>query len=283
MLLTAPVPSMNQPQLPNAEKPTGTALPIRGATVTNGEGTDVVESSCRIPEPVVATCEFPAEEAEQNMCNSNVEGRKMKENGKERVQSLPEGGDQASMGSSKDDGLPTRDADQSDEETDRLLHRTTKKKVSTAEESDASSGLRAVSSDQSDSEIAKQGEIQTALNQRHLSDGEDSDQERRSRREPSSAVEVHPEDRAKPSVGFAEPAATSRPVSETITPAVSPDEEEESPAQSGRPRTLSFISEKYSGLLGHSYRPGSTSSSSDVESPLYVARKKLLNQSEYIQ
>ena len=285
MLLTAPVPSPSQLQLPSAEKPTGTALPIRGATLTNGAGgTDVVESSCRIPELAAATCECVAEEAEQPTCNSNVEGKMMKRNGKECVQSLPERGDEASREPSKDDSMPTRDADKPGEEADtrRLVHRTTKKKASTAEQPDASSSLRAAASDQSDSEIAKE-EIQTSLNERHLSEGEDSDQERRrSPREPSSAVEVHPEDKAKPSVGFAEPAATSRPASETITPAVSPDEEEESPAQSGRPRTLSFISEKYSGLLSHSYRPGSTSSSSDIESPLYAARKKFLNQSEYI-
>ena len=285
MLLTAPVPSLSQLQLPSTEKPTGTALPIRGATLTNGAGgTDVVESSCMIPEPAAATCECVAEEAEQITCNSSMEGRMMKGNGKECVQSLPESGDEASTEPSKDERVPIRDADKSDEEADtcRLVRRTIKKKASTAEQHDASSSLRAAASGQSDSEIAKE-EIQTSLNQqRHLPEGEDSDQERRSPREPSSAVEVHPEDKAKPSVGFAEPAATSRPASETITPAVSPDEEEESPAQSGRPRTLSFISEKYSGLLSHSYRPGSTSSSSDIESPLYAARKNFLNQSECI-
>ena len=282
MLLTAPVPSLSQPQLPSTEKPTGTALPIRGATLTNGAGTDVGGSTCGIPEPAAATCECVAEEAEQITCNSNMEGRKMEVNSKEHVQSLPERGDEAGMEPSNSDRLPTKDADNLDEEADRLVHRTTKKKASTAEEPDALSSLRAAASDQSDSEIAKQEEIQTSLNQRHLSEEEDSGQgRRRGPRDPSLAVEVYPEDKAKPSVEFAEPAATSRPVSETITPAVSPDEEEESPAQSGRPRTLSFISERYSGLLSHSYRPGSTSSSSDIESPLYAARK-LLNQSEYI-
>jgi hypothetical protein len=213
-----------------------------------------------------------------------MEGGKMKESGRENVQSLPErGGDARMEPAHTNDRLPTTlDTDESNNQGDRLVHRTTctEKKSSIAEEGDASSSLRATTSDQSDSETTKQEEIQRALSRRHLSDGEDSEQERRSPREPSSAVEVHPEERAKPSVGFAEPAATSRPASESITPAVSPDEEEESPAQSGRPRTLSFISEKYTGLLSQSYRPGSTSSSSDIESPLYAARKKLLNQSE---
>ena len=225
-----------------------------------------------------------AEEAERttHTRNSNVEGGK-KKSGKESasMQCLPERsrGDEARLEPSHNDRLSTnyKDADKSEEEDCGVVHETTEKKSSTAEESDLSSSLRATASDQSDSERAKPEEIQTASNQRHQSDGEDSEQERRNPREPSSAVEVHPEEKAKPSVGFAEPAVISRPVSESITPAVSPDEEEESPAQSGRPRTLSFISEKYAGL---SYRPGSTSSSSDIESPLYAARKKLLNQSE---
>ena len=279
MFLTAPAPNLSQLQLPSVGKPTGTALPIRGAITTNGAGS-VESSHTRIPEPVVASCECLAEEAERIVCNSNSEGGEMKERGKESVQSLPERGDVARMEPSDNDRLPTKDANKSDDEAEGLMHVTTKKRASTSEESNASTSLRVATSDQPDSEIAKEEEIQTVPSQRHLSEGADMNQERR--REPPSAVEVHPESRAKPSVGFAEPAATSRPASESITPAVSPDEEEESPAQSVRPRTLNFISEKYSGLLNHSYRPGSTSSSSDIESPLYAARKKLLNQSEYI-
>ena len=97
--------------------------------------------------------------------------------------------------------------------------------------------------------------------------------------EHSDAAEVHPETKTKPTVGFTEPPQLpSRPVSESITPAVSPDD---SPLPSRRPRTLSFISERYSGLLGHGLRPDSTSSSSDLlESPLFAARRRLLNQSK---
>ena len=281
MLLTAPVPSLSQLRLPSAEKPTGTALPIRGAAL-NGASIDAAESSHRNPGSGVAMCERVAEEAEQIMCKAGGE----KENDKERVlQSLPDRGDEARVEPSKDERLPrlaTKNADKLSEGVDREVHRATKsqeRKASITEESDTLASLRTAASDQLDSETAKQEEIWTIVNQRHPSE---ADKERRSLREPSLAVEVHPEEKAKPSVGFAEPAATSRPASETITPAVSPDEEEEgSPAQSGRPRTLSFISEKYAGLLSHSYRPGSTSSSSDIESPLYVARKILLNQSEY--
>ena len=288
MFLTAPVPSLNQLQPPSAtEKPTGTALPIRGTTSTSGAGTEVAESNGQISEPAVAacSCECVAEEAEQttHTRNSNVEGGKKKESGKESasVQCLPERGDEARMEPVHNNNrIPTKDADKSDEEADRVVRRTIDRKASTTEESDLSSSLRATASDQSDSERAKQLEIQTASSQRYQSDGDDSEQERRNPREPSSAIEVHPEEKAKPSIGFANPAAISRPVSESITPAVSPDEEEELPARSGRPRTLSFISEKYAGLLSQSYRPGSTSSSSDIESPLYAARKKLLNQSE---
>lgn len=263
MLFTAPVPSLSQLQQPSAEKPTGTALPIRGATLNGAStSTDAVESSCRTAtEPASATCECEcvageAEQTTRSTCNSNAERGRMKVSGKECVQSLPGRGDEARMEpSSNNNRLPTNDA--------------------------SSSSLRTAASDQSDSETAEQEVAQATSSQKHPSKGEDSDQERRrGAREFSSAVEIHPEDKAKPSVGFADPAATSRPASESITPAVSPDEEEESPAQSGRPRTLSFISEKYSGLLSHSYRPGSTSSSSDIESPLYAARKKLLNQSE---
>ena len=290
MLLTAPVPSLSQLQQPSAEKPTGTALPIRGATLNGAStSTDAVESSCRTAtEPASATCECEcvAEEAEQttrSTCNSNAERGRMKVSGKECVQSLPGRGDEARMEPSNNNNrLPTNGVNKSGKEADRLVNKPTNKKASTTEESGASSSsLRTAASDQSDSETAEQEVAQATSSQKHPSKGEDSDQERRrGAREFSSAVEVHPEDKAKPSVGFADPAATSRPVSESITPAVSPDEEEESPAQSGRPRTLSFISEKYSGLLSHSYRPGSTSSSSDIESPLYAARKKLLNQSE---
>ena len=287
MLLTGPAPSLSQLQLSSAEKPTGTALPIRGSAL-NGASTDAAELNRRIPEPAVAMCERVVEEAEQITSNSNMERGKKEDHGKEErvLQSQPERGDEARMEPLKDDRLPqlpTKNSDKLGEDVDREIHRTTKpqeRKALTSDKPDALAGQVAAIRDEPDSERAKQEEIQATVNQRHPSE---ADKERRSAREPLSAVEVHPEEKAKPSVGFAEPAATSRPVSETITPAVSPDEEEEekgSPAQSGRPRTLSFISEKYAGLLGHSYRPGSTSSSSDIESPLCVAKKKLLNQSE---
>ena len=275
ILLTAPVPTSSQLQLPSAEKPTGTALPIRGTALNGGTGTELSHS-------IPVTC--VAEEAE--LTNSNVEGGK-KEGATERMQSMPDRGDEAKMEPSKDDRLPqlaTKDADKESEEAAKEVHRTAtslkrekspEEKASTTEESEASSSPSTAVNDQSYSETVKQVEIQTRLNERHPSEIDDLDEKK-----PSAADEVHPEERAKPSVGFAEPQASSRPASETITPAVSPDEEE-SPALSGRPRTLSFISEKYAGLLGHSYRPGSTSSSSDLlESPLYVARKRLLNQSE---
>ena len=97
--------------------------------------------------------------------------------------------------------------------------------------------------------------------------------------ERSDVAEVHPEPKTRPTVGFVDALPPSRRVSESITPAVSPVE---SPAAAAtRPRSLSFIGEKYAGLFSHSNRPGSTSSSSDLlESPLFAARRRLLNQSK---
>ena len=254
-------------------------MPIRGTALNGGGGAG---SSHSIPTCIPTICVKDGDEA-ANSCLA-----KGKDHAKQLVQSVPHQEDEAKMGPSEDGRLPRLTKEGFDDGLSTQVQRTA---VSLDSEG-LSQGIafppvRFEVSSNSETSNSEEDEIRSR--QRHQSEGEDNQMQSEGTSppgcgtEPPEAIEaeIHPETKMKPTVGFADPPFTSPPVSESISPAVSPDE---SPVASTRPRTLSFISEnsKYAGLLGSGYRPGSTSSSSDLlESPLFAAKRRLLNQSRW--
>ena len=281
-LSTAPASLPQQLHHSSVEKPTGTALPIRGTASLNGsvtaESIQNGPSMCVADEAVGSTSRqvkghgeikqdlqaVPGQEGEAKM--EPKENGRVAEVAKEIKKRLITD-DSANLEIKSDDSPPERQEQASDPTKDN-----TERSTFPAES-------------RKDDETTKHKQAKTKSQLRRHSEGQDEQQKKTvtSSSDAEDSVEVaqvHPEPEAKtkPTVGFTEPQIISRPVSESITPAVSPDESQD---QSLRPRTLSFISEKYGGLLGQGYRPGSTSSSSDLlESPLFAARRRLLNQSK---
>lgn len=297
MLSTAPATAtttLNHLQQASVEKPTGTALPIRGVTL-NGATEDEDESRHSVP----AACVTTVEAAE-----TNTQLRVGKGGRKRRDQCVPRQEDEAKVVTASrddrvnetveaakkehiDDSANLKERDSSGETVKR--EESLERQTQTADQSHVPSLDPAIPRESGvNSDTSEHKDISARLDQRNDSESESIEKDPKTTSSngaaetSETAAEVHPESeaRTKPTVGFSEPQTVSRPVSESITPAISPDEE--SQGQSTRPKTLSFISEKYAGLLGQGYRPGSTSSSSDLlESPLYAARRRLLNQSKY--
>ena len=283
--LTAPA-SATQRQLlqPSIDKPTGTALPIRGGSLNGSTHAESCHSLSTV-----------AEEAGQANNSHHVE---TKSDRKERTQSMsyeydenakiePSGDTCSKVHTTK--GTKRKVSGEGEREVQRIRESAKRENSpeSEAQTAELSTNPDLPDNNEYDKDTSQHEKWQSQSKEKLDPEGKGSDQKQlvnisssKQDVEDREAAEVHPEAKTKPTVGFTElPQLPSRPVSESITPAVSPDD---SPLPSRRPKTLSFIiGDKYTGQLGQGNRPGSTSSSSDVlESPLFAARRRLLNQSK---